>query len=189
MGMSDGLSTRMLRDAFGTFATGVTIVTAVRPDGRPVGITANSFTSVSLDPPLILWCIARASPSVPAFEKGANFAITVLGERENDIAVHYAGRTTDKFPGGATPGQAGPSPCVPGTHPCRLDCIVEDVHHAGDHLIIVGRVNALDRRGGPPLAFHDGRFGKLLPEASAATIDVWNAAGVEIPSFFKVPFD
>jgi flavin reductase (DIM6/NTAB) family NADH-FMN oxidoreductase RutF len=187
--MSDNLSGRMLRDAFGTFATGVTIITAVRPDGQPVGITANSFASVSLDPPLILWCIASASASVVAFAKGAAFAVTVLGEREKEVALHFASRAIDKFPQGASPGPHGPAPLVPGTHPCRLDCVVEDVHSSGDHLIIVGRVQALDRRGGAPLAFHDGRFGKLLADAPATSIDVWDSLGVEMPAFFKGPFD
>ena len=76
----------MMRDAFGMFATGVTVITAVRPDGHPVGITANSFASVSLDPPLILWCIARESVSVAAFAVGSAFAVTMLGEREKAVA-------------------------------------------------------------------------------------------------------
>jgi flavin reductase (DIM6/NTAB) family NADH-FMN oxidoreductase RutF len=182
------LTPRMLRDAFGMFATGVTVITAVRPDGTPVGVTANSFTSVSLDPPLILWCIARQSHSVSAFAVGCAFAVTVLGEHEKHVAMHFAGRAAEKFPKGASAGAHGPAPAIPGTHPCRLDCTVEDVHTAGDHLIIVGRVIAIDRRGGSPLAFHDGRFGKLLPDAGAAPLDIWNSLGVELPYLFNEPF-
>jgi len=186
--MSDIPSARLLRDAFATFATGVTVVTARRPDGQPVGITANSFASVSLDPPLILWCIARESPSVAAFMEGAPFAVTVLGEREKDIALRFASRNAAKFPESAAASAYGPAPLIPGTHPCRMDCLVESVMPSGDHLIIVGRVQALDRRGGRPLAFHDGRFGKLIPELTAS-INVWDPLGVEMPSLFNVPFD
>jgi flavin reductase (DIM6/NTAB) family NADH-FMN oxidoreductase RutF len=153
------------------------------------GHTANSFTSVSLDPPLILWCIARASTSVAAFGLGAPFAVTVLGEREKEVALHFASRTPVKFPDGASPGQQGPAPLIPGTHPCRMDCSVENVYPAGDHLIILGRVEALDRRGGLPLAFHDGRFGKIVPDAIAAPINVWDPLGVEMPSIFNVPYE
>lgn len=186
--MTDALTPRMLRDAFGTFATGVTVITAHHTDGRPVGITANSFASVSLNPPLILWCIARDSGSVSAFSKGAPFAVTVLGEDRKDIALHFAGRATEKFPNGSEPGAWGPSPLVPQSHPCRMDCLVDDVHEAGDHLIIVGRVLACDRRGGAPLAFHDGRFGAVAVDRAAPTTDIWDSVGVEMPSLFRTPF-
>ncbi len=187
--MSNTLSPRSLRDAFGAFATGVTVVTALKPDGQPVGITANSFTSVSLDPPLILWCIASTSASIAAFSVGASFAVTILGEHAKEIAVHFASRTADKFPDDPNPGPHGQAPMIPGTHLCRMDCQVESVHRAGDHLIIVGLVQALDRHGGRPLAFHDGRFGRLIADATSAPIDVWNPHGVQMPSFFNVPFD
>ena len=186
--MTTTLAPRMMRDAFGMFATGVTVITAVRPDGHPVGITANSFASVSLDPPLILWCIARESVSVAAFAVGSAFAVTMLGEREKAVALHFAGRSAEKFPEGAPAGPHGPAPVIPGTHPCRLDCTVEAAHAAGDHLIIVGRVQAVDRRGGSPLAFHDGRFGKVISDASPAPMDIWNSRGVEMPLLFKEPF-
>ena len=95
--MKGGLSHRELRDVFGAFATGVTVVTAVRPDGEPVGMTANSFTSVSLDPPLILWCLADQSTSLPAFAPGAPFAVHVLGHEQRDLALHFARRGREKF--------------------------------------------------------------------------------------------
>ena len=91
------LSPRALRDAFGAFATGVTVVTAVRPDGEPVGVTANSFASVSLAPPLVLWSLANTSLSMAAFALGAPFAINILADGQRDLAMHFARSGKDKF--------------------------------------------------------------------------------------------
>lgn len=166
------LSARELRDAFGTFPTGVTVVTGFRPDGEAVGVTANSFTSVSIDPPLVLWCIARESASTAAFRKGADFAISVLGERQKEVALRFATRGAQKFPEGVQPGPHGPAPLVPGTL-CRYDCKVEDVYPGGDHLIVLGRIVALDRHGGAPILFHRGRFAFLLPDEASPEVDIW----------------
>ena len=95
--MNTSFTQRQLRDAFGEFATGVTVVTAVRPDGEPVGITANSFSSVSLEPPLLLWCLSNHSSGAVAFAPGAHFAVHVLSHEQRELAVHFARRTADKF--------------------------------------------------------------------------------------------
>lgn len=166
------LSARELRDAFGTFATGVTVVTGFRPDGEPVGVTANSFTSVSIDPPLVLWCIARESASTVAFRKGADFAISVLGEQQKDEALRFASRGARKFPEGAAPGSHGPAPVVPGAL-CRYDCRVEDVYPGGDHLIVLGRILAVETSAGAPILFHRGRFAFLLPDEASPEVDIW----------------
>ena len=108
--MSRPIEPRELRDAFGTFATGVTVITARRPDGEPIGVTANSFASVSLSPPLALWCIARDSPSVQAFVEGANFAVHVLTAAQHDVALRFATRGGEKYPGGTVAGMHGPAP-------------------------------------------------------------------------------
>lgn len=186
--MPPQFTTRDLRDAFGRFATGVTVVTAVRPDGHPVGITANSFTSVSLDPPLVLWCIARASPSVPAFATGSAFAITILAEREKDVALHFASRSAAKF-ANASGADSTHAPVVPGNHLCRFDCVVEALVEAGDHYVVLGRVLEIDRKDGEPLAFHGGKFGRFLSEKHAAELDLWAASEVELPRFFRGPFE
>lgn len=186
--MAAQFSARDLRDAFGCFATGVTVVTAVRPDGHPVGITANSFTSVSLDPPLVLWCIARSSPSVAAFATGSAFAITVLAERAKDVALHFAGRSAAKF-ADQSGADSTHAPVVPGNHLCRFECVVEALFEAGDHYVVLGRVLAFDRREGEPLAFHGGKFGRFLSETHAAELDLWAASGVELPRFFRGPFE
>jgi len=95
--LSTSYTQRDLRDAFGLFATGVTVVTAVRPGGEPVGVTANSFTSVSLEPPLLLWCLASVSSGVAAFTHGAPFAVHVLSHHQNELARHFARRAHEKF--------------------------------------------------------------------------------------------
>ena len=172
--MSRPIEQRELRDAFGTFATGVTVITARRPDGSAVGVTANSFTSVSLSPPLALWCIARDSASVAAFAEGADFAVHVLTAAQRDVALKFATRGGEKYPTGAIAGKHGPAPNVPGAL-CRIDCTVEEVHSGGDHLIVVGRVMAVDRRVGVPLLFHGGRFGRIEVDATSPAMDLWDS--------------
>lgn len=172
--VSRPIEPRELRDAFGTFATGVTVITARRPDGGPIGVTANSFTSVSLSPPLALWCIARDSTSVPAFVEGADFAVHVLTAAQRDVALRFATRGGEKYPSGTIAGKHGPAPNVPGAL-CRIDCVVQELHPGGDHVIVLGRIVAVDRRVGAPLLFHGGRFGLLEVDASSPAMDLWDS--------------
>ena len=171
--LSSTFTQRQLRDAFGEFATGVTVVTALRPDGTPIGITANSFSSVSLEPPLLLWCLSSASSSVRAFAPGAPFAVHVLGHEQRELAVHFARRALEKFEIGAG---AQLQPPELGAALCRFDCRVHALHEGGDHLIIVGEVLALQRGGGPPLAFYAGHFGTFSADRGVPRIDVWDGA-------------
>jgi flavin reductase (DIM6/NTAB) family NADH-FMN oxidoreductase RutF len=159
---------RELRDAFGQFATGVTVVTGVRPDGEPVGVTANSFTSVSLEPALLLWCLAASSSGAPAFRPGADFAVHVLSHHQLELALHFARRTHDKF--------SAPPPAAPAHLPgalCRFDCRVHATHAGGDHLIIVGEVLGIARAPGTPLAFHSGYFGSFSADPGVEKVDIW----------------
>lgn len=165
---------RELRDAFGTFATGVAVITAVRPDGEPVGVTANSLTSVSLDPPLLLWCLANASASVPAFEVGAHFAVHVLSYEQRDLALHFARRNREKFEVDHH-WRSKPHPPQLAEAVCRFDCRVQSVNPGGDHLIIVGQVTGFHRHPGAPLAFHAGRFGSFTADSNSPAVDVWHA--------------
>lgn len=167
-------SQRDLRDAFGAFATGVTVVTAVRPDGEPVGMTANSLTSVSLEPPLLLWCLATASTSVAAFFPGAPFAVHVLSHNQMDIALHFARRAREKFEVDRH-WRTNPHPPHVAEALCRFECRVHALHPAGDHVIIVGEVVALHRRAGAPLAFHAGRFGSFAADKGTPKVDVWDS--------------
>lgn len=174
--MTAPFTARDLRDAFGTFATGVTVVTGVRPDGEPVGTTANSFTSVSLDPPLLLWCLATGSASVPAFTAGRPFAVHVLSREQRDLAMHFARRGVAKFDVDRH-WRTNPTPPLVADSLCRFDCRVQAVHPGGDHVIIVGEVLALARHPGQPLAFHGGKFASVAPEAGGHGMNIWEDRG------------
>jgi flavin reductase (DIM6/NTAB) family NADH-FMN oxidoreductase RutF len=149
---------REFRDALGKFATGVTIVTCEGPQG-PVGITANSFSSVSLDPALVLWSPARASRRFPAFEAAQHFAIHVLGTHQRDVCAAFA-RHGDAFSAAdwhrTTEGVPALDGCL-----ARFECQREAVHDGGDHLIIVGRVLRATAEDGDPLVFSEGTYGRF----------------------------
>jgi flavin reductase (DIM6/NTAB) family NADH-FMN oxidoreductase RutF len=170
--VSKPLTQRELRDAFGLFATGVTVVTGVRPDGEPVGVTANSFTSVSLEPPLLLWCLANSSSGLPAFGPQAPFAVHILSHHQMELALHFARRTHDKFEVDAH-WRTKPHPPHLAEALCRFDCQVRATHAGGDHLIIVGEVIAVTRAPGTPLAFHAGRFGSFSADPGVGKVDIW----------------
>ena len=165
---------RELRDAFGVFATGVTVVTAVRPDGEPVGTTANSFTSLSLEPPLVLWCLSNQSASLTAFKPGSPFAVHVLGHEQRDLATHFARRGLEKFDVDFHWRREPGPPHVSGAL-CRLDCRVRVVEGGGDHWIIVGEVASVTRRDGAPLLFHAGRFGRFVPDSAPDAAEGWKS--------------
>lgn len=156
---ADAGRTRALRDAFGHFATGVTVVTTVGPHG-PVGITANSFSSVSLEPPLVLWCPARRSTRFEAFVAARHYAIHVLASDQLDLCRHFsrAGGGFEGFGSGLTPEGM---PSLPGVL-ARFDCAAEASHEGGDHAILVGRVLRAETRAGDPLVFWGGRYGDFL---------------------------
>jgi flavin reductase (DIM6/NTAB) family NADH-FMN oxidoreductase RutF len=170
--LSTSYTQRDLRDAFGLFATGVTVVTAVRPDGEPVGVTANSFTSVSLEPPLVLWCLANVSSGVPAFTHSAPFSVHVLSHHQHELALHFARRSQEKTDIERHWRSKSHPPQLADVL-CRFDCRVHAVHGGGDHLIIVGEVLAITRAPGTPLAFHGGRFGNFTADRGVAKLDIW----------------
>ena len=147
---------RALRDALGRFATGVTVVTATGPDG-PVGITANSFASVSLDPALVLWSPAKSSSRFPVFAEAGHFAIHVLGAEQRDLAAHFVRHGTEFDATGWQPGPGG-VPLIPGCL-ARFACRRSAVHDAGDHVIVVGEVLEAAYRDGSPLVFQGGAYG------------------------------
>lgn len=149
------------RRALGSFATGVTIVTAPGPDG-PVGITANSFASVSLDPPLVLWSPAKASRRFGTFATAPHFAIHVLGADDLAICEGFS-RAQSAFDQLDWGENAQRVPLIHGVA-ARFECSLEASHDAGDHLIIVGRVERVTHVAQPPLVFHGGRFGGFAPQ-------------------------
>jgi|HigsolmetaAR201D_1030396.scaffolds.fasta_scaffold01703_9 flavin reductase (DIM6/NTAB) family NADH-FMN oxidoreductase RutF len=165
---------RELRRVFGLFATGVTVVTATDGNGRPVGVTANSMASVSLQPPLLLWCLANKSGSLGAFQNEARFAVHILAEDQIDVALHFARSGIEKFPAFKPPVDDEP-PVVEGAV-ARIVCRVAALHAAGDHTIIVGQVDQVQTRNAQPLLFHSSRFGRFVPqdEPWSLLIDMWS---------------
>lgn len=147
---------RSFRDALGKFATGVTVVTCRTPAG-PLGITANSFASLSLDPPLVLWSPARSSRRFDAFAEARHFAIHILSTEQDALCRRFAGDGLDFSGLDWTTGAEG----VPLFPSClaRFECTREAVHDGGDHAIIVGRVSSAEMTDGEPLLFAGGRYG------------------------------
>ncbi len=140
------------------FATGVTIVTARAADGSFVGLTANSFNSVSLSPPLVLWSLSRSAGSMAAFSTGSHYAINILGAEQQDLARQFASRDGDRFAGVAFASGAGGAPLLKGAA-ATFECFNRSRYEEGDHVIFVGEVeNCAHRRGASPLLFHGGKF-------------------------------
>ena len=152
-------STRAFRDVLGHFATGVVVVTATGPRG-PVGITANSFTSVSLEPPMVLWCAARRSERFESFLNAPHYAIHVLGAGQLALCRHFARSGDDFSPFGGEETPEG-LPALPGCL-ARIDCAADARHDGGDHAILVGRVLRATLRDGDPLLFWRGRYGDFI---------------------------
>lgn len=149
---------RALRDAFGLFATGVTIVTACGPEGC-AAITANSFSSVSMDPPLVLWSPARSSSRFDLFAGAEHYAIHVLAAEQQELAWTVAKNGAALIGTPLEPNAEG----VPVLEHClaRFDCRRHAVHEAGDHAIVVGEVLRATMQQGDPLAFFGGRVARL----------------------------
>jgi len=156
-----GHDPRTLRDALGCFATGVTVVTCLGPDGEPAGLTVNSFTSVSLDPPLLLVCIAKAAASAPALIAASHFAINVLQTGQQPASIRFSTRDQDRF--GTTPwssGEAG-APILEESLGV-FECERFAVYDGGDHQILVGRVIKASFDGAlDPLLYFRGRYRRL----------------------------
>jgi flavin reductase (DIM6/NTAB) family NADH-FMN oxidoreductase RutF len=146
---------RALRDAFGRFATGVTVITTIGPEG-PVGFTANSFSSLSLDPPLVLWSPAKSSRRFGVFANASLYAIHVLADDQADL-IHRFARTGTGFDGLDLAMTDEGLPVLPAL--ARFDCAAHAVHDGGDHAILVGRVLRVTMRDGAPLVFSQGRYG------------------------------
>ncbi|MGP3696261.1 flavin reductase family protein [Rhodobacter sp. NSM] len=151
---------RAFRDALGRFATGVTVVTVLDGEG-PMGMTANSFASVSLDPPLVLWSPARSSSRFDIFAGADHFAIHVLDDEQGDLAQRFT-RGGAGFDGLQYRSNSDGVPLLPAPL-ARFDCRRMAVHDGGDHAIVVGEVLRAAMRPGAPLLFSQGRFGRFLP--------------------------
>ena len=140
------------------FATGVTIVTARTAEGALVGLTANSFNTVSLDPPLVLWSLSRAAASLSAFSTGSHYAINILGTDQQALAMRFATKNVDRFADVAYVNGAGGAPLLAGAA-ATFECFNRSRYEEGDHVIFVGEVErCAHRTGASPLLYHGGKF-------------------------------
>ena len=172
---------RQLRNALGRFPTGVTVITTCGPDGKREGLTANSFSALSLDPPLVLWSIVRKSGSLPNFVASGHFAINVLASDQSHLSHRFATPSDDKFAGLDAHEGFGGSPLLPGTL-ASFECKTEQTIEGGDHLLFVGRVHRIRYRNGEPLIFNAGKYATALPlripvSAESDLNEVWGGLG------------
>ncbi|RYF17531.1 MAG: flavin reductase [Comamonadaceae bacterium] len=146
------------RAALGMFATGVTIVTARTAEGQLIGLTANSFNSVSLAPPLVLWSLSRAAASMAVFSGGSHYAINVLANDQKALAERFAMKGADRWTGVTFDLGAGGAPLLHGAA-ATFECFNRSRYEEGDHVIFVGEVErCAHRHGASPLLFHGGRY-------------------------------
>lgn len=144
----------------GRFATGVTVVTAIRRDGGLAGVTASAFTSLSLIPPLVSVCLSKDTMCLAAFADGDHFAVNILAEEQKTLSENFARRTDDKFKGVNYRTGANGCPLLPDCL-AAIECRREAVHDAGDHVLIVGRVERMECSGNEPLIYFRGTYRAL----------------------------
>jgi len=149
-----------LRQALGRFVTGVTIVTCRDADGNPVGLTANSFNALSLDPPLVLWSLRRASASIEAFSNASHFAINVLSDAQVDLSRRFARPSSAKFDEGEWTDGHGGAPLLAGCV-AVFECRRDSHQVAGDHVLFIGEVQRIAGSSDTPLVYHAGHYRTL----------------------------
>jgi flavin reductase (DIM6/NTAB) family NADH-FMN oxidoreductase RutF len=155
------IDSRALRNALGRFATGVAIVTALDNEGKPMGLTVNSFSAVSLEPALVLWCLDNNSHNLEAFNKASHHVINILTEAQMELSNRFASLPTDRFEGLEWQAGAGGAPVLPGCS-AVFEVANETRHVSGDHTIYIGRVVSLQENPEPaPLLFYAGQYRKL----------------------------
>ncbi|MFD0034811.1 MULTISPECIES: flavin reductase family protein [unclassified Streptomyces] len=153
----------LFRKVLGHFATGVVAITAIDPEtGQPTGLVANSFTSVSLNPPLVAFCVAHTSTSWPKVRAAERYCINILAEHQEDVSRQMSKKGAAKFEGLGWSHSPGGSPLLDDAV-AWIDATLEDEHLAGDHLIVVARVENLAAAERPPLLFFRGGYGRLNP--------------------------
>lgn len=154
---SNLINTKELRNTLGTFLTGVNIITTKNNDGISSGITANAFTTVSYDPPLILVCVAKTSRSYSEFRACNSFAVNVLADSQKDLSMSFASSKSDKFKGINTVSKKTGSPIFPESL-AWIDCSVDDCIEAGDHIILIGKVQDFGLNSEQPLGYYQGDY-------------------------------
>ena len=174
---------KAFRRALGNFATGVTIVTTVGPDGEKVGVTASSFNSLSMDPPLVLWSSMKDARSCAAFENATHFAVNILASDQMDMSNHFARQQDDKFAGFYWEEGLGGAPIFPNCAG-RFQCETYDKLDGGDHWIFVGKVIDFDDFGRAPLCFHQGSYSMVFSHPGAAPKP--NAQTAQVPDTGRI---
>lgn len=159
------ITSARFRQVLGHFPTGVTVVTARGPGGEPVGLAVGSFFSVSLEPPLVAFCVDRKSFSFPRIAAAEHFAVNILADDQEDVSRLFASKTEDRFTDvGYKPAPVSGAPLLAGVL-AWIDCVIDAVHEGGDHWIVVGRVRDLDvAREGRPLVFYRGGYGRFTSD-------------------------
>lgn len=158
--VDSALSTLLLRAALGRFATGVTIVTCRGAGGAAVGLTANSFSALSLQPPLVLWSLRSASPNLEAFLAASHFAVNVLAENQVELSRRFASPVGDKFAEGLWAEGLGGAPVLAGCA-AVFECEQLSCQAAGDHMLFIGQVQRVSEAPVTPLVFQSGHYRML----------------------------
>lgn len=172
---------RQFRNALGRFATGVTVITTCTPSGKCEGMTANSFSAVSLDPPLVLWSIRNEAPSLPSYIEAGVFAINILTQEQSGLSHHFASPQQDKFEDITVSRGHGRCPILTDAL-AHFECDIEQIVPAGDHQIVLGRVvRATYDDKAMPLLFSAGRYAIAAPlpnvDATADLAALWDGLG------------
>ena len=154
---------RDFRNALGTYATGVTIITAAGPDGKPYGLTCNSFASVSLNPPLVLWSLVVYSSSLTVFQNASHFTVNVLGASQQALANRFAKSSDDKFTGVDWSPGLGDAPVL-AESVANFQCRSVNRYYGGDHVIFLGAVEGYSYSRNEPLLFARGNYGRFLAD-------------------------
>jgi flavin reductase (DIM6/NTAB) family NADH-FMN oxidoreductase RutF len=165
---SSPIDPKDFRNALGTYATGVTIITAVTPEGKPYGLTCNSFASVSLNPPLVLWSLLIYSQSMSVFQNASHFAVNVLGASQQALATKFASSSVDRFEGVAWKPGLGNAPILADSV-ANFQCRAVNRYYGGDHVIFLGAVEAYAYNRQEPLLFAHGGYGRFLGAHDAST--------------------
>ena len=152
---------RELRNVFGAFATGVTVITTKDATGKPFGLTANSYTSLSLDPPLVLVCVDKKVDCYACFEQSKVFVVNILSEGQDQLSTRFATKGIEKFAGVAVRQGTLGVPLLEGAV-AHIECTLTSAYEGGDHTIYVGEIQSVAASGDRPLLFFKGKYSRLL---------------------------
>ncbi len=183
---SPAIDPRDFRNALSMFATGVTIITTRTASGEPVGITANSFNSVSLDPPMVLWSLAKNAYSLPVFQEAKEWNVHILSNEQEALSNKFAKKGEDKFAGITLDQGVTPSPLLPGCS-ARFQCKTMFEYEGGDHIIFVGEVVAYDQNPTPPLLYLSGNYALATKKTNAIATEIATEIAAEHQAQNKAP--